>query len=99
MFLSLYQNGKDMQSILSDWYGQYKMKMSTFIKQYNIVDTSNNRNLENATEMYKFCQRVKIKGTPTIYINGYVLPKLYNANNLSILLTSKKLNYERTENY
>lgn len=89
MFLSLYKNGKDMQSILTDWYGRYKMKMSTFIKQYNTVDSSNDQNLENATEMYKFCQRVKIKGTPTIYINGYILPKLYNANNLSILLTSK----------
>ena len=45
--------------------------------------------MRNVTKMYYFCQRVKVKGTPTIYINEFKMPQLYNINDLVFLLTLK----------
>ena len=89
IFLSLYYNGEDIQTVLNDWYGQHEMNMSKFIEKYNLVFSSNNQNMRNVTKMYYFCQRVKVKGTPTIYINEFKMPQLYNINDLVFLLTLK----------
>ena len=98
LFLTLYKKGEDMISVLFDWYIQYEMNMLSFIKKYHYGIFSEEENLEGVTEMYNFCQKTKITGTPTIYMNGSELPQLYNINDLYFILSSKKNNYEKKEN-
>ena len=39
-------------------------------------------NDDNARQMNKFCEKMKITVTPTVFLNGYQLPALYNVDDL-----------------
>lgn len=81
-FLSLYDEGADMESILTDWYADPQKDPEAFKKKYPVVRVNTTQNRDNAERMSQFCNQVHIIGTPTIFINGYQLPDIYRVQEL-----------------
>ena len=81
-FLSLYDEGADMESILTDWYADPQKDLEAFKKKYPVVRVNTTQNRDNAERMSQFCNQVHIIGTPTIFINGYQLPDIYRVQEL-----------------
>lgn len=81
-FLSSYYEDKDMESILSDWYNDEDKKLEDFIRLHPITVDNSSKNKSNATSMFDFCMKNKITYTPTVFINGYELPEIYNFSDL-----------------
>ena len=82
LFLSHYHNGADMERILSDWYADPLKDKDKFEQVYPVSHKDVAWNKDNADRMFKFCEDVKIMGTPTIFINGHELPDYYRINEL-----------------
>lgn len=83
LFLSLYDERGDMEAILSEWYASEDMDLDAFKTKHPLHRQANIlRNKEMAEKMFQFCRQVKIKGTPTIFINGYQLPEIYRIKDL-----------------
>ncbi len=81
-FLGAYYEGKDIELILSDWYNDEDKKLEDFIRLHPITVDNSSKNKSNATSMFDFCMKNKITYTPTIFINGYELPEIYNFSDL-----------------
>lgn len=81
-FLSLYYDGKDIDSILSNWYNSVDKDINIFKEKYGIKNPYTPQNTNNAKLMYNFFQAMGIKYTPTFFINGYKLPEVYNFEDL-----------------
>ena len=77
IFLSHYHNGADMERIMSDWYADPVKDKDKFEQANPVSHRDSAWNKENADRMFKFCEAVKIVGTPTIFINGHELPDYY----------------------
>lgn len=82
IFLSSYYEDKDMESILSDWYNDENKNLEEFIRLHPIIVDNSSKNKSNATSMFDFCMKNKITYTPTVFINGYELPEIYNFSDL-----------------
>jgi hypothetical protein len=82
LFLSHYYNGGDMERILSDWYADPEKNKDKFGQVYPVSHKDIAWNKDNADRMFKFCEDVKIMGTPTIFINGHELPNYYGIHEL-----------------
>ena len=81
-FLGAYYEGKDIELILSDWYNNDNKNLEEFIRLHPIREDNSSKNKSNATSMFDFCMKNKITYTPTIFINGYELPEIYNFSDL-----------------
>ena len=81
-FLSSYYEDKDMESILSDWYNNDNKNLEEFIRLHPIREDHSSKNKSNAISMFDFCVKNKISYTPSIFINGYELPEIYNFSDL-----------------
>ncbi|MDF2435505.1 MAG: hypothetical protein JWP44_5136 [Mucilaginibacter sp.] len=69
---------------MQQWYEQKHRNFDEWSKNYPIISTpSENKMLEHQKE---WCQISEIKFTPTILINGFQLPELYNLLDLKYLL-------------
>lgn len=86
LFLSLAQDGADMEQVLSDWYNNEHKDINVFKEKYKLSAKEYSRNKENARLMYEFCKKMEITGTPTIFINGYEMPDIYSINDLQYCL-------------
>ena len=83
LFLSLYYEQTDMEAVLSEWYASKDKNLDAFRSKHPTNGQSNAQcNMETAAKMFHFCQQMKIKGTPTIFINGYQLPEIYHVIDL-----------------
>lgn len=89
-FLSLYHQGADMEAILSDWYAVPDKDRRAFEQKYPFEQDDTNWNTKNAEKMKRFCEDTNIKGTPTIFINGYELPHTYQVKDLLYFLSDEK---------
>lgn len=81
-FLGAYYEGKDIELILSDWYNNDNKNLEEFIRLHPIREDNSSKNKSNAISMFDFCVKNKISYTPTIFINGYELPEIYNFSDL-----------------
>lgn len=81
-FLGAYYEGKDIELILSDWYNNDNKNLEEFIRLHPIREDKSSKNKSNAISMFDFCVKNKISYTPTIFINGYELPEIYNFSDL-----------------
>lgn len=81
-FLGAYYEGKDIELILSDWYNNDNKNLEEFIRLHPIREDNSSKNKSNAISMFDFCVKNKISYTPTIFINGYELPEIYNSSDL-----------------
>jgi len=73
-----------VKNALNDWYTQKKKDYVNWAKNYPVElnETEYNKiNKQNA-----WCNLVEIKGTPTVLLNGYVLPGQYQLSDLKYLL-------------
>lgn len=86
LFLSLAQDGADMEQVLSDWYSSENKDINEFKKKYSLAAKEYEHNKENAKLMYEFCKKMEIIGTPTIFINGHEMPDIYSVNDLQYCL-------------
>ena len=86
IFLSLYNKGEDMSHVMKEWY--VNMDMTSFKRSHGVNGSDKSRNETNACAMYDFCVYMGIIGTPTIFINGYELPKMYSVSDLLYLITN-----------
>lgn len=89
-FLSLYHQGADMETILSDWYADPNKDRLAFEQKYPFKQENTAWNMKNAEKMYRFCKDTNIKGTPTIFINGYEFPNNYQVKDLLNILSDER---------
>ena len=80
------RNNQYKRQVLHDWYST--MNFETFSKKYVVTDFPNvdDQLLDNE----QWSRESKITGTPTIFINGYEMPKQYRINDLPCFITSIK---------
>ena len=89
-FLSLYHQGADIETILSDWYADPNKDKLAFEQKYPFKQEDTVWNTKNAEKMYRFCEDTNIKGTPTIFINGYEFPNNYQVKDLLYILSDER---------
>ena len=75
-----------MSHVMKEWY--VNMDMTSFKRSHGVNGSDKSRNETNACAMYDFCAYMGIIGTPTIFINGYELPKMYSVSDLLYLITN-----------
>ena len=81
-FLSLVKEGEDVISILDDWYSMHTKNIDLYNERHPVKHRRTKENDDNARQMNKFCEKMKITVTPTVFLNGYQLPALYNVDDL-----------------
>jgi len=81
-FLSLNNDGAEIETILAEWYGGKDKDIVAFNKKHPVNDRFTQMNHVNAEAMYRFCEQVGITGTPTIFVNGHEMPDIYRVNDL-----------------
>jgi len=86
LFLSLYHEGKEMEPILSEWYAASVKDTTSFEQNYHTDHRNEDWNNLNAKKMHQFCEDVKIVGTPTVFINGHILPETYRIKDMLYLI-------------
>ncbi|WP_286851338.1 vitamin K epoxide reductase family protein [Sphingobacterium sp. UBA7253] len=62
---------------LDDWYLASVKKYDAFAVKYP-MNGELNRQTEKVLEMRNWCEAMKIRATPTLYINGKELPEIYS---------------------
>ena len=76
------------REIYADWYNGGRNNRDSFISKYSFV--KNQEEVVKEMERHRaFCERESIEVTPTIFINGYMLPKDYSIDDLKYFDLSK----------
>lgn len=73
------------QQALDDWYHSEQKDYGIFANKYPMNGELKKQN-SRIEAMHKWCDAESITHTPTIYINGYELPKEYTINDLTEVL-------------
>ncbi|MBJ6367253.1 vitamin K epoxide reductase family protein [Snuella sedimenti] len=73
------------QQALNDWYLTERKNYNAFAKKYP-VNVSLNDQYNEIRAMEEWCKTENITYTPTIFVNGYELPKDYNIEDLKDVL-------------
>lgn len=74
-----------IQEALDDWYMAEEKDYDSFANKY-ILNGELEKQDEKLKAMKKWCDEVKIEFTPTIFVNGYQLPKQYKIEELKYFL-------------
>lgn len=82
-FLALQEKygNETLHLALDDWYLANIKDYDIFKKKYPIKGELKQQN-DKITAMKKWCVKMKIRATPTIYINGFELPESYQISDL-----------------
>ncbi|SIQ56934.1 Uncharacterized membrane protein [Chryseobacterium sp. RU33C] len=75
----------DMHNVLNDWYVSKEINKdyNIFSQKYPLTNKEINEQGHKLSAMSEWCDKVDIKATPTIYINGYELNEdVYSINDL-----------------
>lgn len=75
-----------MKQALDDWYMAPKKNYEVFAKKHPLEGKLKMQYRE-ITAMYNWCKSENITHTPTLFINGHEIPKEYNIEDLSEILT------------
>lgn len=79
-------NLKFTHQALDDWYGAQKKDYGVFAAKYPMNGELMQQE-EKVRTMEDWCEKEKVYYTPTLFINGYELPKEYNVEDLKYILT------------
>ncbi|SDA92115.1 hypothetical protein SAMN03080617_03511 [Algoriphagus alkaliphilus] len=79
-------DSKLTQQALDDWYGAEKKDYSAFAAKYPMNGELIQQE-EKMKAMEDWCEKENISYTPTLFIDGYELPKEYNVEDLKYILT------------
>jgi hypothetical protein len=74
-----------MQQILDDWYLNVNKDYKTFCEKYPINGSFNEQEIK-ITAMRSWCDIAHVTHTPTIFVNGYMLPENYKIEELKYIL-------------
>ena len=82
-FINLYQtmDKNSFFDMLDDWYKMPKKNPEALQEKYPVSSVQNFETEIDA--LYRFKQKADISGTPAIFIDGKILPRLYNYKDLS----------------
>lgn len=85
--MALYEknDAKLIRRAMDDWYMADRRDYDVFAGKYSL-NGELERQGEKLKAMKRWCNEVKIEGTPTFFINGYELPKQYNVEELKYFL-------------
>lgn len=73
-----------IKNALSDWYQQKQKDYVAWAKMYPVhLDETN---FDKLKKQYNWCQMAEITATPTILLNGYLLPEIYQVTDLEYML-------------
>jgi uncharacterized membrane protein/thiol-disulfide isomerase/thioredoxin len=86
-FLALSEMGdtEKLKRALDDWYLADKKDYDAFAAKYPMNGELELQN-EKIRNMSDWCVELKIKGTPTFFVNGRPLPSMYDVNDLKSLM-------------
>lgn len=86
--LAIADKGDEEQTrcALDDWYFTEQKNYESFAAKYPINGELKLQD-EKIDKMRDWCIKMNVYSTPTFFINGYKLPKLYNINDLKYFLT------------
>jgi len=76
---------EDSMQIYKEWYDGAKNDIDSFIQKHP-VDIENTKVDEIMSFHDKWCQIANIEATPTIFVNGYKLPKWYKVEDLKYFI-------------
>ena len=86
-FLAIDELSKNKtQQALDDWYLEDQKNYDVFAAKYPIDEMLLQKQNDKIKEMHNWCNLEKIAHTPTIFINGFELPKEYNVEDLKDIL-------------
>lgn len=85
-FLSIADSDEDIEDVLADWYALPRNSIDSFMEKHSSLKGHIVENQDKIKKMHQFCHDVKIKGTPTVFINGYELPSSYKIEELLYIL-------------
>jgi uncharacterized membrane protein len=77
-----------LKDALDDWYLGVDKNYDNFKLRHPIQETRFDREIIQIEEMSSWCRAAKVTHTPTIYVNGYLLPENYNILQLADLLSN-----------
>lgn len=85
-FLAIEQNyGREkLAEALQCWYAAPEKNIEAFQKKFPIEEYSLNY-IEKMKDMQEWCTMIKIRATPTIFIDNFELPSNYDVNDLKSL--------------
>ena len=76
-------SSKDLYIALDDWYLAEKKDYTVFAEKYPMNGELNQQE-RKIKAMREWCDNMKIRATPTFYINGKELPESYRVNELKM---------------
>jgi len=84
MALSNQKNEEKLKQALHDWYGQKQKNYEAWAKVYpvNLVE----RDFYKLDKQKHWCDMAGVTHTPTLLLNGYRLPELYQLSDLKYML-------------
>lgn len=74
------------EQVLNDWYLAEEKDYKAFSSKYPINEELKEQSNKTIVAMRKWCDAEGITRTPTIFINGYELPREYNVKDLKEVL-------------
>jgi uncharacterized membrane protein len=86
-FLDIYWNGNEdaTEMALNEWYASDAKDFELWSKNYT-SNFDDEPKLIAIRKMREWCDKAKITGTPTYFVDGYELPSLYTVDDLKYLL-------------
>ncbi|MDP1810801.1 MAG: vitamin K epoxide reductase family protein [Sediminibacterium sp.] len=78
-------NPKQIRHALDDWYMSEKKNYDDYTLKYPISGELTDQN-NKVSDMQKWCDTMNIRGTPTIFFNGFQLPEAYRIEDLTYFL-------------
>jgi thiol-disulfide isomerase/thioredoxin len=78
------QDSASLKKALSDWYGQEKKDFNAWSNTYPVTEAQGAKELLDAH--INWCRSAEIYNTPTILVNGYLLPPQYQAEDIKYFI-------------
>lgn len=79
------ENENRTRKAINEWYKSVGKDYKSFAEKYPVNENLSNQNYK-IEAMREWCEKTEITFTPTIFINGYRLPEMYNLQELKNIL-------------
>ncbi len=80
-------NKQLLKECLDDWYTGADKDYNRIRDKYPLNDMNFDAEIVKIDEMSSWCRAARVTHTPTIYVNGHLLPENYNISELQHVLT------------
>jgi uncharacterized membrane protein len=87
-FLALQETGdiNQVKRAMDSWYGPDGKSYETLAAAFPVNEIMLEKQGRHLDEMYDWCKEQEIQFTPTLFINGYQLPEIYQPGDLKYFL-------------